>query len=64
VGIGAAAFGAALTPIVVPVGLRVIGFGAAGPVTGKPRPRSASFVKSNDLFRIHHSLGYKLVSGM
>lgn len=38
VGVGAAAVGAVLTPIVVPVGLGMVGFGARGPMAGKSGP--------------------------
>lgn len=38
VGIGGAAIGAALTPILAPAGLSLLGFGAAGPVVGKSCP--------------------------
>lgn len=33
-GIGAAAVSAVLAPIVVPAGLGLVGFGAAGPIAG------------------------------
>jgi hypothetical protein len=38
VGVGAAAVGAVLTPIIVPAGLSMLGFSAAGTVAGKPIP--------------------------
>jgi len=38
VGLGAAVVGVALTPIIAPAGLSMLGFSAAGPIAGKPTP--------------------------
>jgi hypothetical protein len=38
VGVGGAAVGAILTPILAPAGLSLLGFSAAGPIAGKSTP--------------------------
>ena len=48
VGIGAAAVGIILTPIVAPAVLSVLGFGAAGPIAGKSSPK----------YPLFHTTGY------
>ena len=48
VGVGAAAVGIVLTPILAPAGLSMLGFSATGTVAGKPIPSPPPLVDPPD----------------